>query len=262
MQNKADSLLVDFAGPVATITFNRPDQRNALNQAMWCALPRHLAEVSQRRETRAVILRGASGNFAAGADIAEFDTVFADRQSTIAYQAAMSAATSAIEQLDLPVIAQIEGLCIGAGVAVALACDIRLAAINAQFAVTPAKLGLIYSLADTKRLTDAVGLSAAKDLLFTARMIDCPQAAKIGLIDEAFTPEEIEAAVQARAQLVAANSAWSIGRAKAIVQLIAEGIDQETLQTLDWFADATAGDDFREGLRAFRARRAPIFPPR
>lgn len=255
-------MICHFEGPVATLAFDRPKSRNALGRATWLALPVHIAEAAARVETRAIVLRGAGGHFAAGADIAEFDTVFAGRAATLDYLAQMSAATAAIEAVDLPVIAVIEGMCIGAAVAVALACDVRFAARTATFAVTPAKLGLMYSLADTRRLTAAVGRSAAKDLLFTGRMIDAGRAAAIGLIDEAFAADVFDAAVAERLAMIAATSAWSHARSKAVVRLIAEGAAHETEATRDWFADAPNGPDYREGLAAFRAKRPPAFPSR
>jgi enoyl-CoA hydratase/carnithine racemase len=249
-----------FEGAIAWITFNRPEKRNAFSLAVWRSLPAFLGKAQARSETRVVILRGAGGNFAAGADIEEFDTVFANRTNARAYAADMAAATRAIEAFPIPVIAMIEGLCIGAGVAVALACDLRLAGTNARFAVTPAKLGLMYSLADTKRLTDAVGFSAAKDLLFTARTIDASRAARIGLIDEVC--EKLDLTVAERARSIAGASPWSVAKAKAVVRKIASGVLAEDEETRGWFTDAIETTDFREGLAAFRARRKPEFPSR
>ncbi len=251
-----------FDAATAWLTFNRPGKRNALNLAVWHSLPRLLQQAQARSQTRAIVVRGAGGNFAAGADIEEFDTVFAGREATLAYGADMAAATAAIEAVPLPVIAMVEGLCIGAGVAVALACDLRLAAANARFAVTPAKLGLIYSLADTRRLTDAVGFSAAKDLLFTGRMIDAPRAAQIGLIDDVFEPSALESSVVQRAQWIADASSWSVEKAKAVVRKIAGGATADDEEACAWFADAVETADFSEGLDAFKTRRKPEFPPR
>jgi enoyl-CoA hydratase/carnithine racemase len=251
-----------FDGATAWLTFNRPEKRNALNLAVWRSLPQLLQQAVARSQTRVIVMRGAGGNFAAGADIEEFDTVFSGRESVLAYSADMAAATLAIEAVPLPVIAMVEGLCIGAGVAVALACDLRLAASDARFAVTPAKLGLMYSLADTRRLTNAVGFSAAKDLLFTGRMIEAPRAAEIGLIDELLETSTLEASVTARAQSIADASSWSVEKAKLIVSRIADGAVSEVEETRGWFADAVETADFREGLDAFKARRKPEFPSR
>lgn len=251
-------LCLAFDGAVATLTLDRAEKRNALSAAMWSGLPDAIGEACARRETRVIVLRGAEGNFAAGADIGEFDTVFADHATTAAYLDLMTAATAAIAEAPVPVIAQIEGLCIGAGVAVALACDIRIADAQASFAVTPAKLGLLYSLTDTRRLIAAVGESQAADLLFTGARIDAERAASIGLVDAIGDA----AAVTAKAALIAANSAWSHAHTKQVIALVRGGVDRDTEATRTWFANAPQTADFAEGLAAFRARRAPEFPPR
>jgi enoyl-CoA hydratase/carnithine racemase len=246
-------------GPIATLMLDRPDKRNAITASQWRAIPDLIERACACTDTRVIVLRGASGNFAAGADIAEFAQVFADRAATLAYQAAMAAAMRAIEQAPLPVIAQIDGLCIGAGVALAAACDLRLAASDARFAITPAKLGLIYSLADTARVMALVGPGMTRDLLYTARMIDAAQAHAIGLVESVHAPDALGAAVADKAGLIAANSAWSHARGKQVVRKILAGTRDDDAQTLGWFADAPEGADYREGLAAFAERRKPRF---
>ena len=256
------SLVLSVDGPIAEVWLNRPEKRNAIDRAMWRDLPGLLATVVARRETRALILRGSGGAFAAGADIAEFDDVFADVASTERYLDDMIAATHALSSLPIPVIALIEGLCIGAGVAVALACDMRFAAADARFAVTPAKLGLVYSLTDTNRLVDAIGLSAARDLLFSGRTIDAEAALGMGLVDAVFAPEDLETQVRDRARTMAEVSAATITATKQILAMIESGQGQESEASRALFAEAPRGADFAEGLAAFRARRPARFPPR
>ena len=251
-------LLLSFDGAVATIAFNRPDKRNALSSAIWQALPGLIAQVCAHRPTRVIVVRGAGGHFAAGADIEEFDIVFADRQATHAYLRNMLAATAALAEAPVPVVAYIEGLCIGAGVAIALACDLRFAAPAARFAVTPAKLGLLYSLTDTARLISAVGKSQASNLLFTGEQIDAARARTIGLVDELGDAE----ALAAKLKLIAANSAWSHAHTKQVVSLVDAGHHSDTDCTCEWFAEAPHTTDFAEGLAAFRGRRAAKFPER
>ncbi len=252
---------LDLGGPVCTLWFDRADQRNALNIATWRAIPGLIGKATTRPQTRVILIRGAGGHFAAGADIAEFDRVFADRRATLAYLDDMTTATNAIAAAALPVIAVIEGLCIGAGVAVAAACDLRLAAEDAQFAITPAKLGLVYSRLDTRRVVDLVGASAAKDLLFTGRMITAGAAHAIGLVDGVFAPAALSAAALEKASLIAANSAWTHRHSKAIVASIMAGSRDDDDETRGWFADAPEGADYREGIAAFHLRRTLNFAP-
>ncbi len=227
---------------------------------MWRGLADLMAQVSADPAVRVVIIRGAGGAFASGADIAEFPALFGDHASARAYGALIEAATTAIEATPKPVIAAIEGYCIGAGLAVALACDLRLASADAQLGAPPARLGLIYSLDDTRRLVAAVGPSAAKAMLFTGRLHEADEALRIGLVDEAHPKESWEAAVRATADAMAALSPHSIRKAKAMVRLIQQGTVKESDETRDWFAEAATGPDFAEGLAAFKARRPPIFP--
>ena len=253
-------LTLSFSGPVARIEFHRPERRNALDQATWARLPALVGEAVARPETRVLAITGGGGNFAAGADIAEFDDVFATRQSTLDYMALMAAATSVLQDAPIPVVAGIEGLCIGAGVSIAMACDLRLASMDAQFAVTPAKLGLAYPLADMHRLAAEIGPSATRDLLFTGRMIDAAEALRMGLLNQVFEPTRFAEGFEAYLAQVAAVSGWSNRKSKAIVALAAQGVSDDTDETRSWFADAPQGPDFREGLAAFRARRTPLFP--
>jgi enoyl-CoA hydratase/carnithine racemase len=157
------------------------------------------------------------------------------------------------------VIAQIDGLCIGAGVALAAACDLRLAARDARFAITPAKLGLIYSLADTARVMALVGPGVTRDLLFTGRMIDGVEAHAVGLVGAVHASDDLADAVAEKAALIGANSRWSHARGKQIVRKILDGAGDDDAQTLGWFADATEGADYREGIAAFAERRKPRF---
>jgi enoyl-CoA hydratase/carnithine racemase len=251
-------IVLNSHGPITTLLLDRPEKRNAITLLQWQALPDLVARAVAMADTRVIILRGAGGNFAAGADIGEFAQVFADRAATLAYQAAMAATTRAIEHARVPVIAQIEGLCIGAGVALAAACDLRLAARDARFAITPAKLGLIYSLADTARVMALVGPGVTKDLLFTGRMIDGVEAQAIGLVGAVHASDDLADAVAEKATLIAANSRWSHARGKQIVRKILDGARDDDPQTLGWFADATEGADYRAGLAAFAERRKPL----
>jgi enoyl-CoA hydratase/carnithine racemase len=256
------ALELRVAGDIAELTLNRPRARNALNLAMWRDLPEALSYVAALTAARCLIIRGAGGHFASGADIAEFPVVFADRQSALDYGRLIETATGAVAALHLPVIAMIEGYCIGAGLAIALACDLRVAAEDAKLGAPPAKLGLIYSLGDTRRLIQAVGASRAKAMLFTGALRDAPDALRLGLVDEIHPPESLDAAAMARAETMAGLSSWSIRHAKAVVGLVLQGVEQETDLTRGWFADAVEGPDFAEGLAAFNEKRKPRFGPR
>lgn len=256
------TLTVSVTDDVATLTLNRPEKRNALTQAMWRALPEAIAAVEADPAVKVLVVTGAGGCFAAGADIAEFEAVYATRDSAAAYAAEIAAAMEALASLSKPSIAAIAGACVGGGLGLALACDLRMAAEDAKLGITPGKLGLMYSLGDTRRLVEAVGASAAKDILLTGRILKAADALSLRLVDAVVAPDALSAAVADKAAAIAAASQWSARRTKAVVRLILDGAVEDTDQTRDWFLDALEGEDFREGRDAFLAKRTPVFPYR
>jgi enoyl-CoA hydratase/carnithine racemase len=161
---------------IAEIVLNRPGKRNALGVASWRALVNACAGLAADPAVRVAVVRGAPPAFSAGADIAEFGEVFRDAAAATAYNDLVQAALGAVERLEIPTIAMVAGDCVGGGCGLALACDLRFAAEGARFGITPARLGLAYTLADTRRLVDLVGPARAKDILFSARLLDAGEA--------------------------------------------------------------------------------------
>ena len=156
-----------FEPPFAYIVLNRPDRRNAITRAMWRALPAIRAAIEAREDVLVVLIEGEGAHFSAGADISEFDEVYRDAAATREYGDAVQNGLRALMDLDRPTLAVIRGVAVGGGLGLALACDLRFCAADAHLAITPAKLGLIYGHAETRRLVELVGPSRAKDLLFT-----------------------------------------------------------------------------------------------
>jgi enoyl-CoA hydratase/carnithine racemase len=252
------ALLVTIKGPLATLVLNRPKARNALNQAMWRAIPDVVERLAADRSVRVLMLRGAGGDFASGADIAEFGEVFASPKSADAYLGLMEAAGAALEALDRPVIAVIEGYCIGAGLALALACDLRIAAADARLGAPPAKLGLVYGPEDVRRLVEAVGAPAAKSMLLTGALAPAGAALAMGLVTEVHEGDAA-AAAERRALEIAALSPWSLRRTKAMINLLASKDLEAAASGRLWFAEAASQGDLAEGLSALSERRAPRF---
>ncbi len=256
----ADGALdLDLTGECARLTLARPERRNALNQAMWRALGDIAAAVDAADGVKLLIVQGAGGHFAAGADIAEFETVCATRQLAAGYAAAVHDGLLALSRMAKPSIASVEGFCIGGGMALALACDIRLADEGARFAITPAKLGIVYNAFDTRLLVDAVGASAARDLLFTGRIVEAEEALRLGLVDTVLTGGGLGQAVNDKAAILCANSQWSIRQAKRMVRRALDGQAIDDAITRGVSLDSFTGPDFAEGRAAFMAKRAPQF---
>lgn len=260
MSAQSQDIQITRDGATATLLLNRPDKRNALTVAMWRAIPELLAPLTQDRTLRLLIVRGAGGVFAAGADIAEFETIYATREAAIENHLIIQAAMTAVETFPAPTVAAIEGACVGGGCGLALACDLRYAADTARLGITPGKLGLAYGVSDTRRLVNAVGLSAAKDILFTGRLLDAAEALRVGLVDKVTpTPDLAPTLAHLTLQLAQASS-HTARTTKTILAMLKAGVRDDTDETRALFADAFEGDDFKEGFRAFLEKRAPKFP--
>jgi enoyl-CoA hydratase/carnithine racemase len=253
-------LLLTVDGPIARLTLNRPAQRNALSASMWSAIPGLISQAAETPGVKILILAGAGGHFAAGADIGEFAETYATPENAAAYGEKVAAAMQAVASCPKPVIAQIEGACVGGGCGLALACDIRIAASNIRMGITPGKLGLAYSLGDTKRLVDAVGFSNARLILYTGRLVHAEEARAMGLVDRVVDVAELASTVTSLALEIAATSQVSVRITKATLALIAAGTVQDTDETRAWYLQAAASPDLAEGRSAFLAKRAPNFP--
>ena len=242
--------------PLARLVIDRPERRNAMSAAMWRDLADLCGEIEQSPEINAVIVEGVGGHFCSGADIDEFDEMFANLDAARAYLGAIEKALEALAQLDRPTIAKIEGAAIGGGLAMALACDLRFAAENAHLAVPPAKLGLLYGPVETRLLVETIGPTAAKDLLFSARRVETQEALQLGLINRRLTVAELGEAVECQGLEWTKLSGASIRGAKRAVRA-ALGSNPGELRAL--VETAALGEDFREGRAAFAAKRAPQF---
>ena len=254
------AIYLEKDGSIGWLVLNQPAKRNALSKAMWEAIPGLLDEALQDGAIRSVVIRGVdAAAFAAGADISEFESTHADLAKSKAYNRAVHAASRRLMRFEKPVIAMVQGPCVGGGCGIALAADMRLADASAKFAIPPAKLGLVYNLQDTKLLVDAVGPSKAKDILFTGRTFGAEEALRIGMIDRLVTPEKLDETVAAYAAQLGENSQFSVRAGKRMIQTVLDGVSDETPETRRIFVNAFAGPDFKEGQAAFMGKRAPKF---
>lgn len=252
------TLRLEREGAIGRLLLDRAAKRNALTQAMWQELPALIEQAMADDAIRVLILAAAGpGAFCAGADIEEFAAGADDATWRSANQAAIRRAQTVLARAAKPVIALIEGDCVGAGCGLAIACDIRIASPAARFGITPAKLGLVYPLHDTKLLVDLVGPGQAKRILFTAGLIDAAEACRIGLVE--IMADDAAAQAAALAETIARVSAHSVRQSKAMVRRILDGQADDDDATAALFAEAFAGADFAEGAAAFRERRAPHF---
>jgi enoyl-CoA hydratase/carnithine racemase len=248
------NLRLERDGPIGRILIDRPEKRNAFNQVMWEQFPVLLGAALIDRAIRVVIVQSASkGVFCAGADISELMAHKDNAAWLAANQAAINRTQHELARFPKPTIAFIDGDCVGGGCGIALACDIRVGTTQSRIGITPAKLGLVYPLHDTRLLVDLVGPGQAKKLLYTGQLLSAGEALRIGLI------ESIEDSATPLAQQIAANSAHSTQEMKAIVHRILEGQTDDDLETKRIFADAFTKPDFIEGTSAFLRKRRPEF---
>lgn len=248
------TLRLAIDGPVARLIIDRAAKRNAFNQAMWDQLPGLLERAAADPAVRVLLLQSAEpGVFCAGADIGELLANKDDAAWRAANQAAINRAQHDLARFPKPAIAFVDGDCVGGGCGLALACDIRIATGRARFGITPANLGLVYPLHDTKLLVDLVGPGQAKRMLFSAQLISAEEALRIGLF------EEIGDSADPLAHMIAAKSAHSTAATKAFIRRILDGQANDDSATLAEFAGAFTGPDFLEGTTAFVEKRKPKF---
>jgi enoyl-CoA hydratase len=235
-------------GPVATIALARPEAKNAIPIGGWQAIAAAAVEV---RDARVVILQSdAPGIFSAGADIGEFERIRAEPRLRTVFHKVMRRGIEAIAGLPMPVIAAIDGGCFGAAVALALAADIRIAGDDAEFAITPARLGLGYPQEDVARVVAQVGRGIAAVMLFTGGKMQADEAERIGLAE--LRADDAGETARTFAATIAANAPGSLAQLKRALNGPAPDLGQA-------FEDAFGGAELAEGLAAFRERRRPVF---
>lgn len=253
-------LVADIHPPIARVTINRPEKRNAITGSMWLELERLAGVIALDPSLRVVLLSGAGDSaFSAGADIIEMQNNVTNPERMRIMQQAVLDAQAAWDTVPIPTIAIIRGACTGGGCGLALSCDLRLATPDAFMSIPPAKLGLAYSLADTKRLYDLVGPSRTKEILYTGRRINADEALTLGLINELVAADAIEARATALAREIADNANNSVRAAKAVVKLLSAGTSSETPESLRYYSESFDSPEFAEGARAFIEKRRPRF---
>lgn len=256
-----DNILIDRMGRIAKITINRPDKLNALNIKTRVELAEALDELRGDDSIRVVVITGAGEKaFVAGADINEFAGRTAVQQRSV--MKARSIFTAA-EEFPKPLIAMINGFCLGGGCELALSCDIRIAGERARFGQPEINLGIIPGGGGTQRLTRLIGEGKAMQLILTGEIIDAQEALRLGLVNEVHPADQLEDKTIEMAAKIADKSPVALSMAKTAVKNAArmnlrEGLDSE----IDLFALCFSSEDKEEGVRAFIEKRKADFKGR
>ncbi|MGF1607233.1 MAG: enoyl-CoA hydratase/isomerase family protein [Rhodothalassiaceae bacterium] len=256
----SEHLRLETSGPVARLIYDRPSVKNAFRYDMWAAVPALLQQAAADPAVRVILLCSAQqGIFSAGADLVEFERFTADLEARGANHQAIGEAARAVAACPKPVLAAIDGACMGGGFILAGAADFRLASDRSRFGFPPAKLGLLYHTQALIHLIGLIGPGQAKRLLFTAAVLDAHEARAIGLVEQVVAADGFQAATDAAVATIAALSASAIAAMKDQVAGVMQGELSETPHRAAQFLAAHDSPDHAEGLAAFREKRAPKF---
>lgn len=248
-------------GHVAAITIDNERRRNALNLAMWRAIPEAIADASADPNIRVVVLAGAGPlAFSAGADISEFATVRSTPDDVAAYEHAVEAALEAVASCPKPTIAAIRGICFGGGFELALACDLRIAEAGARFRMPGTRLGLGYAYSAVEMFVARLGPAATAEILFTGEAFDAAAALRLAVVQQVHAADAFEAARGALLETIASNAPLTLVAAKrALIELSRPHGERNKAAVDALVAACFASPDYAEGRAAFAEKRPPLF---
>lgn len=252
-----DTIHVERADGVVTVTLDRPERKNALTHREWGRLQEVFGEVAERPEDRVLVVTGAGGDFCSGADVSAFGD---DERSSLDAVRGVGRTAAALLHLPKPTIAKVDGVAVGAGCNLALACDLVVASDRARFSEIFARRGLSLDFAGSWLLPRLVGLQRAKQLAFFADIVDAGEAQRLGLVTEVVPAAELDAFVGRWAARLADGPAVALSLSKGLLNAATTTSLEAALE-----AEAVAqahnlgGPEAREALRAFRERREPRF---
>jgi enoyl-CoA hydratase/carnithine racemase len=257
-------ILQNTAEGVGTVTFNNPQKRNAMSLDMWEGLGSALIELRDNPDIRVVILTGAGDKaFVSGADISQFEKTRHNAEASEEYSRKSAAQRALLADYPKPIIACIRGFCLGGGMQVAMAADIRIASDNSQFGIPAAKLGIAYGYDGLRNLVSLVGPSWARLIMYTGMRIDSAEAVRIGLVDRVVPDAELWNATMEIARTISGNAPLAIEAAKiTIAQILKDpgGRDMDAIKAIG--TACMDSEDFREGRTAFMEKRKPRFKGR
>ena len=257
-------MLASVRDGVGLITFNQPEKRNAMSVEMWDGLTSILDEWDADPEIRVVVLTGAGDKaFVSGADISQFEKSRSNADAQREYEKRTSAGRARLTGYAKPVIARIQGFCLGGGLGLAMGADIRIAAESSSFGIPAAKLGIVYGFDMVRRLVSLVGQAHARTILFTGERIGAREAERIGLVNQVVADAELDATVGKLAETIAGNAPLSVRGMKFVVsQAMRDPAERDLDGVGRIVASCFDSADYREGRTAFMEKRRPVFTGR
>jgi len=255
------TLLVEKRGAAGWIVFNQPTKKNAISGAMWRAIPPAMEAFDRDPQVRCIVFRGAGSEaFAAGADISEFESVRSDRSAITEYDELLDRVLHSIQDSLKPSVALIHGYCLGGGLEIALACDLRYCGSLAQFGIPAAKLGLAYNVEGHKRLLETVGHAWAREIMFLGRRYDAFEASGMGLVHRVLPDGELEAYVDGVIETLCRNAPLAIANTKTVLEEYVKSEGEPDMARMRAAIERCAKSaDYIEGRRAFMEKRKPRF---
>ncbi|MBL4719963.1 MAG: enoyl-CoA hydratase/isomerase family protein [Alphaproteobacteria bacterium] len=261
MKLNTEKMIAEKADGIGTMIFNNPARRNAMSLEMWEAINTILEDFENDDDVRVVVMKGAGGKaFVSGADISEFKEKRNNAEAAAHYAAVSEGARDRLGTLKKPLIAMIDGFCLGGGLAVALAADMRFASEQSQFGVPAARLGIAYAFDGLRRLVSLVGPAIANEIMFTANRIDAKEALRTGLINRVIPGDELEATVRALAITIANNAPLSVNASKVTIKEVLKDSEDRDMDNLVRISkECFDSADYAEGRQAFMEKREAVF---
>ena len=256
-----DKIIVEQTGAILRIIFNQPEKRNAVSLEMWEAVETALTKYAPDPSVRVLIMSCAGGKaFVSGADISKFESERSSAEAVEYYNSTTTRVYDMVETFPKPTIAQIDGFCVGGGLALAVCCDIRICGEGAAFAIPAARLGLGYGFPGINRLANLVGPAFAKEIFFTARRYNSEEVARMGLVNHVVEDKKVAAAVEEMASQIVGNAPMTVDAVKFIANQTRMDESQRNLRACDDMVRACFDSaDYIEGRRAFMEKRKPVW---